>query len=68
MKKYYYCDLDVYGQRTGFVCSLELPDVLVKNDCDLLWLSVSLVHSSGFVESRAMLYDNEADCTKTALY
>lgn len=67
MNKYYYCDLDVYGQRTGFVCSLELPEKYVHSVNGLSFCALSLVHSSGFVEYHTMLYKSESDCTRSAL-
>ena len=66
-ERFFYCDVDALGQRSGFIYSVDLPSILVKRECNLYFLAVDLVHISGYIEHNAMLYKKEADATRSAL-
>jgi hypothetical protein len=67
MNKYYYCDLDSYGQRSGEVFSIELPDNLVHRANNLLFSVLNMVHRSGFVEYHTLLYTDYFKAQRSAL-
>ena len=67
MKKYWYCDRDAYGFKTGLTVCAEFPNKLVKNYQGLTWLACSLVHASGYVAENTVLYDNDEAATISAL-
>ena len=68
-KKYWICELDNMGQRTGEYESVDLPQTLVTKKNGLSWLRISNVHKSGYIAPAGftLLYTEETQAQRAAL-
>lgn len=69
MKKYWICDRDHMGQRTGNYYSIELPDFYVISRGGCFYLGVDNIHKSGYTEPAGccMLHTSELSAQRAAL-
>lgn len=68
-KKFFICDLDTMGQRTGEYKAVEIPTLLVINRGGCFYLAVDYIHESGHTETggTCFLYSSELQALRAAL-
>ena len=66
-KKFWYCEIDRMGQRTGNYYSVELPECLVIKKNGFLYCGIETVHNTGAIEEHAFLYTSEEQAQRAAL-
>ena len=68
-KKFFICDLDTMGQRTGEYKAVEIPTLLVINRGGCFYLAVDYIHESGHTETAGtcFLYSSELHALRAAL-
>lgn len=64
MKKYFYCEVDHMGQRSGIVYGIELADNMVREEDGLLYCNLDVVDGNGY---NTLLYKDEETATRCAL-
>ena len=66
-KKYWYCEVDRMGQRTGNYCSVDLPECLVIKKGGCLYSAIDTVHNTGAIVKHTFLYTSESEAQRAAL-
>lgn len=69
MKKYFICDIDIYGQRTGEYHNIELPAFCVESRQGCNYCKLPVVHTSGFeaAPGSTFLFSSEIQAQRAAL-
>lgn len=65
--KFWYCEIDQYGQRTGNYFPVEIPACFVMRKDGFFYCAIETVHNSGAIEEHAFLYTSEAEAQRAAL-
>ena len=66
-KKYWYCEVDRMGQRTGNYCSVELPECFVIKKDGFFYSAIDTVHNTGVIEKHTFLHTSETEAQRAAL-
>ena len=68
-KKFWICDYDQMGQRTGNYRAVELPMYFVIKRNGFYYLGIDNVHKSGYIEKAGtcFLYTSEEQAQRAAL-
>ena len=68
-KRFWYCERDSMGQRTGNYYPLDIPTCLVVNKNGFNYLGVDMVHDTGVIETACtcFLYSSEIQAQRAAL-
>lgn len=67
--KFWYCEVDRMGQRTGNYYPLDIPACLVVNKNGFNYLGVDMVHDTGAIETAGtcFLFSSEEQAQRAAL-
>lgn len=65
--KFWYCEVDRMGQRTGNYCSVELPDCFVIRKDGFFYSAIDTVHNTGVIEKHTFLHTSETEAQRAAL-
>lgn len=68
-KKFWYCEIDQMGQRTGNYFGIDLPAFLVVKKDGFYYLGVDVVHNTGVIETAGtcFLFTSEEQAQRAAL-
>lgn len=66
-KKYWYCEVDRMGQRTGNYFSVDLPGCFVIKKDGCLYCGIEIVHNTGVIEKHTFLHTSETEAQRAAL-
>ena len=66
-KRFYYCEVDTQGQRTGNYYAVDLPPFMVNEVNGLFYSVADITHQCGRVEKNAFLYTDPAQCLRACL-
>ncbi len=66
-KKFWYCEIDRMGQRTGNYFPVELPACCVIAKNGFFFCAIETVHNTGAIEEHTFLYTTESEAQRAAL-